>query len=114
MWPYFKGVCLFLLALALLPLVVAFLVKLLVVAGTWTLQSITEPLYAGAAGLTFLVVLGVGVLIVLSTNGNQKSQPPGNSSGRAVAFCNACGKVNWANAADCYYCGTHMPVSRAT
>jgi len=84
------------------------------VAGTWTLQSITEPLYAGAAGLTFLIILGFGVLVVMSENTNQKSQPPSDPTGRAVAYCNACGKANWANIADCHYCGTHMPVSRAT
>ena len=112
MWRYFKGVCFFVLALALLPLVVAFLVKLLVVAGTWTLQSITEPLYAGAAGVTFLVILGVGIWIVLSINSDRKLQPPGESALRPVAFCNACGKPNWANVPNCHYCGTQIRVSR--
>jgi hypothetical protein len=61
MWRHLRGVLVFLLLLGLLPLAAVFLLKLLLLAGAWTLESLTEPLYAITAGLTFLVVLAIGI-----------------------------------------------------
>jgi hypothetical protein len=104
----------FLLLLALIPLAAVFLLKLLILAGAWTLESLTEPLYAITASVVFAVVLAIGVWSLVTstrpTTGNLgRSGAP--SSGEATAYCNACGKMIWANAVTCHFC--HAPTSDA-
>jgi len=106
---YFKGVLVFLLLLVFLPFIVVFLLKLLVVAGTWTLESITQPLYAIAAGVTFLAVLALGIwVLIASSAGSSRVASPANKPGRATAYCNACGTLNWADATNCHSCRAKM------
>lgn len=112
MWRYARGVLLFLVLLVLLPLVAAFLVKLLIVAGTWTLETITEPPYAIAAGVTFLAVLAVGIWFLVALGrgavASARQVSPNSAPGRPTAYCNGCGKLNWADVPTCHYC--HAPM----
>jgi hypothetical protein len=115
MWRHLRGVLVFLLLLGLLPLAAVFLLKVLLLAGAWTLESLTDPLYAITAGLTFLVVLGIGIWsLVPSTDSpgwSGRFQGYDPESGRATAYCNACGKLNWAEVPHCHYCRAQMPLS---
>src|SRR5581483_10769364 len=99
----------FLFRLAVLPLVAVFSLKVLILAGAWTLQSLPEPIYAVTAGL---VVLGVVVSAiweaVISTRSAVTSRSSTPASGQATAYCNACGKLNWANSETCHYCDAGM------
>jgi hypothetical protein len=111
MWRYFRGVLIFLLLLGFLPLAAVFLLKLLVLAGTWTLESITEPMYAITAGITFLLVLAIGILLLFELSRASSRTSPGalGAPGRPTAYCNACGKLNWADVLNCHYCRAQMP-----
>jgi hypothetical protein len=110
MWRHLRGVLVFLLLLGLLPLAAVFLLKVLLLAGAWTLESLTEPLYAISAGLTFLVVLAIGIWSLFeSTDSPERFQSYDPASGRATAYCNACGKLNWAEVPHCLYCRAQMP-----
>jgi hypothetical protein len=105
MWRHFKRVLTFVLLLGLLPLAAVFLLKLLVLAGAWTLESLTEPLYAITAGIVFLGVIAIAIWSLL-----ERGTP---ASGRATVYCNACGKLNWADAMNCHYCHAQMHASHA-
>jgi len=109
---YLKGGLIFVLLLVLLPLAAVFLLKLLILAGAWTLESITEPTYAIAAGLTFLAVLVIGIWVLVASSGaGSRASTPASIPGRATAYCNACGKLNWADALNCHYCRAQMHVT---
>ena len=128
MWRHLRGVLVFLLRLALLPLAAVFVLKLLILAGAWTLESLPDPPYAITAGLVFLVVLASGIWsLVGSTDAldyfrTHKSPTLAHplplarddpASGRATAHCNACGKLNWADAPNCHNCRAQMPASHS-
>ena len=96
MWPYFKSLLVFILLLVLLPLLAVLLLKLLILAGAWTIESLTEPLYAITAGVVFLVVLGIAIWSLVESESRASVRP--------TVYCNACGKRNWADATNCHSC----------
>lgn len=117
MWSVIKRALGFILLLALLPLVAVFLLKLLIMAGTWTLASLDEPLYEITAGVTAVAVLAIGIwlLVGIATHNAAMRRQTGTQpytytqpSERATAYCNTCGKLNWADVPNCQYCRAQM------
>ena len=108
MWHDLRRVLLFLLLLALLPLVAVFLIKLVVIAGEWTISSLTEPVYAIIAACIFLAVLVADIWALIASGASATLPSNAPPSQQPVAYCNACGEANWAGVANCHHCHAQM------
>jgi len=103
-----KSICIFLLLLFLLPLGAVFLLKLIVLAGSWTVASLNDLPYAIVAAVVFLLVIAGGIWFLVDATRQPRQPVAAKTTTEATVYCNTCGKINCASVATCHYCHAHI------